>query len=226
MPSHNKHTLKRFDSELETIRAHILEMGGLVETQLQQALLALCMANTHLANQVIDQDQRVNQLEVKIDGLCCRTIACHQPTANDLRSIVTATKLIVQLERIGNEAKKIAHMAERRALQYRLVMTRFTDIRQVAESTQKLLQASLDSFARLDPDAAHTVIMDTLSLKEEFGTIFRHLVAYITENPRTISSSLDILFIAKAIERTADYITVMSELVIESSDRNTEAQAA
>jgi phosphate transport system protein len=226
MPPHNKHTLKRFDSELETIRAHILEMGGLVEMQLQQALLALCMANTHLANQVIDQDQRVNQLEVKIDGLCCRTIACHQPTANDLRSIVTATKLIVQLERIGNEAKKIAHMAERRALQYRLVMTRFTDIRQVAESTQKLLQASLDSFARLNPDAARTVIMDTISLKEEFGTLFRHLVGYITENPRTISSSLDILFIAKAIERIADYITVMSELIIESSDRHAEAQAA
>lgn len=226
MPPHNKHTLKRFDSELETIRAHILEMGGLVEMQLQQALLALCMANTHLANQVIDQDQRVNQLEVKIDGLCCRTIACHQPTANDLRSIVTATKLIVQLERIGNEAKKIAHMAERRALQYRLVMTRFTDIRQVAESTQKLLQASLDSFARLNPDAARTVIMDTISLKEEFGTLFRHLVGYITENPRTISSSLDILFIAKAIERIADYITVMSELIIELSDRHTEAQAA
>ncbi len=226
MSPQHKHTLKRFDAELETIRSHIMEMGGLVEMQFQNALLALCMANSHLARQVIDQDQRVNQYEVKIDSLCCSAIACHQPTANDLRSIVTATKIIVQLEHIGDEAKKIAHMAEQRALQYRLVMTRFTDIRHVAESTQKLLQEVLDSFARLDADSARRVIQDAGLLKEEFAILLRNLIGYITENPRSISSSLDVLFIAKSIERSVDFISTMSGLVIEASNRHVEVQFA
>lgn len=226
MPPHNKHTLKRYDTGLEAIRASIMEMGGLVELQFQHALHALCETDTHLARQVVDQDQRVNQLEVKIDGLCCSAIARYQPTAGDLRALVTATKIIVPLERIGDEAKKIAHMAEQRALQYQLVMPRFSEIRHSAEATRKMLQEVLDSFARLDPASARRVMEENDLLKKEFDSILRNLVVYMSENPRAISASLDTLFIAKAIERVVDHIRQISALVIESSGRHVEALPA
>jgi phosphate transport system protein len=217
--SQDEHTLKRFDNELEAIRAHTLEMGGLVELQFKQAMHALRESNAYLARQTIDQDQRVNQLEVEIDALCCNAIACYKPTASDLRLIITATKIIVHLERIGDEAKKIAHMTERRAHSHRLAIPRFSKINHATELTQAMLKDVLDSFARFDPISARKLIDNHDTVKEEFDSTLRHLIEYMTENPHTISTSLEFFLITKAIEHIGDHVKFIAELVIESSNR-------
>jgi len=217
--SQDEHTLKRFDIELTAIRSHILEMGGLVEMQFKQAMQALRKSNAYLARNIIDQDQRVNRLEVEIDALCCNAIACYKPTASDLRMLVTATKIIVHLERIGDESKKIAHMAERRAYQCHLAMPRFNEINHATELTRDMLKDVLDSFARYDPIAARKLINRSDLVKEEFDSILRHLIEFMTENPHTISTSLEFLLITKAIERISNHVKFVAELVMESSNR-------
>ena len=221
--SAKEHTLQRFDNELESIRAHILEMGGLVEVQFKQALLALGESNSYLARQVIEQDQQVNQFEVTIDRLCCNIIACHKPTASDLRLIITATKIIAQLERIGDEAKKIADIAERRAKSYRLSIYRFPAIRHAAELTQNMLKEVLDSIARFDPLSASKVIDQNHLVVEEYSVILHNLIEFMSKNPTTITTSIESLFIAKSIERISDHIKNISELVINASNRYNES---
>jgi phosphate transport system protein len=180
---------------------------------------ALIKSNANLARQTIDQDQRVNRLEVEIDALCCNAIACYKPTASDLRLIVTSTKIIMHLERIGDEAKKIAHISERRAQQYNLVMPRFSDIGHATGLTMESLKDVLDSFARLDFISARKVIDRNGLGKEKFDSILRNLVEFMTENPHAISTLLECLLITKAIERISDHVKFIAELVMESSNR-------
>jgi len=215
----DEHILKRFDNELKSIRTRTLEMGGLVEMQFKQAMHALRESNAYLARKIIDQDQRVNLLEVEIDALCCNALACHKPTASDLRLIITATKIIVHLERIGDEAKKIAHMTERRAHSHHLAIPRFSKINHATELTQVTLKDVLDSFARLDPVSAGKLMDRNDTVKEELDSTLRHLVEYMTENPHTISTSLEFFLITKAIERISDHVKFIAELVIEASNR-------
>lgn len=215
----DEHTLKRFDNELEAIRAHTLEMGGLVEMQFKQAMQALTKSNANLARKIIDQDHQVNRLEVKIDALCCNAIACHKPNASDLRLIVTVTKVIMHLERIGDEVKKVANMVERRAQQYHLAIPRFSEIDHATELIQDLLKEVLDSFARFDPKVARKTIDRNDLVKQEFDSILRHLIEFMTENPHTISTSLDFFLITKAIERISEHVKAIAELVMEASNR-------
>lgn len=217
--SQDEHTLKRIDTELKAIRARIQEMGGLVEMQFEQAMQALRKSNANSARRIIDQDQQVNRLEVEIDALCCNAIARYKPTASDLRLIVTATKIIVHLERIGDEAKKIAHMTERRAQQYQLAMPRFSEINHATELTQSMLKDVLDSYARLDPISARKLIDRNDLVKEEFDSILRHLIEFMTENPHTISTSLEFFLITKAFERIGDHVKFIAELIIKTSNR-------
>jgi phosphate transport system protein len=220
----DEHTLKRFDTELEEIRSHILKMGGLVEIQFKLAMHALFEPNTYIARQVVDQDQQVNRMEIEIDGLCCSAIARHKPTASDLRLIVNATKLIGHLERIGDEAKKIAGIAERRAQQYRLAIPRAVKVNHLTDLIQTMLEDALHSFARHDPLSAKKIIDRNDFLKDGFSTLNQHLIEFMTENPHTISASLENLFIVKAVERIGDHIKYISELVINSSNRYYDAQ--
>jgi phosphate transport system protein len=168
---------------------------------------------------VIDQDQQVNRLEVDIDSLCCAAIARHKPKASDLRLIVNATKIIMHLERIGDEAKKIANIAERRAHQYHLTILRPLKINHATKMTQTLLSEVLLCFARLDPISARSISGQNDLLKSEIVGLFHHLIEFMSEDPHKISASLEILFIAKAIERIGDHIKSISELVIHSSNR-------
>ena len=217
--THDEHTLKRFDTELEDIRTYILKMGGLVEIQFKLALHALFEANTYIARQVVDQDQQVNRMEVEIDSLCCSAIARHNPKASDLRLIVNATKIIVHLERIGDEAKKIAGIVERHTQQYRLAAPRTLKISNISGLTQTMLQDALHSFARMDQLSARKICAQNDLLKEEFFKVFHHLIEFMAASPHTISVSLETLFIVKAIERIGDHIKFISELVINSSNR-------
>lgn len=212
MPS--EHIYKQFDADMEAVRARVLEMGGMVEEQVNQAVEALTSGNTKLAEQVIDQDHRVNALEVAADEACTQIIALRQPTASDLRMILTIIKTITDLERIGDEAAKIARFAIKVYDSDRIVTPRYNEIKYMAGMATKMLRESLDAFARLDVSGAAGVARQDMEVDEEFHLITRHLITFMMEDPRTISTFIDLLFVVKAIERIGDHAKNIAEQVI------------
>jgi len=217
--SQNAHTFTKFDDDLNSIRAHILEMCELVEMQFRQSLLALFDANPVIARQVVDQDYSVNKLEELIDSLCVTAIARQQPTASDLRSIVIATKIVMELERICDEAKKIARIADRLAQRRHMTKQRLSGVRLAAQLAQQKLTEAIDSFARLDTFSAYKLLDFEDLINEEFNAIFREMVQSMTDDPRTISSSLELIIVAKAIERIGGHTKQISKLVIDAANR-------
>ncbi|MDP2144842.1 MAG: phosphate signaling complex protein PhoU [Gallionella sp.] len=213
MPS-NDHISRQFDAELEAIRANVLQMGGLVESQIKSAVESLLSGDVALMTRVIEDDHRVNAMEVKIDEACSHVIARRQPTAGDLRLIMTVVKTITDLERIGDEAEKIARMAKLLSQKHGLALPRYHEISHAAEIAVDMLRKSLDAFARLDVAMAAQVVRQDDQVDEEFRAIMRYLITFMMEDPRTISTSLEILFVAKAIERIGDHAKNMAEYVI------------
>ena len=213
MPS-NDHISRQFDAELEAIRANVLQMGGLVESQIKSAIESLLSGDVALMTRVIEDDHRVNAMEVKIDEACSQVIARRQPTAGDLRLVMTVVKTITDLERIGDEAEKIARMAKLLSQKHGLALPRYHEISHAAEIALEMLRKSLDAFARLDVALAAQVVRLDEQVDEEFRAIMRYLITFMMEDPRTISTSLEILFVAKAIERIGDHAKNMSEYVI------------
>ena len=209
-----EHTSKQFDAELEAVRARVLQMGGLVESQIQLAIEALTSGDVALMNRVIADDHRVNAMEVEIDDNCNQIIARRQPAAGDLRMVMTVIKTITDLERIGDEAEKIARMAKLLSQKERLRLPRYHEIKHAAELALDMLRKSLDAFARLDLATAAQVVRQDEQVDEEFRTIMRYLITFMMEDPRTISTALEILFVAKAIERIGDHAKNMSEYVV------------
>ena len=209
-----EHTSKRYDAELETIRSRVLQMGGLVETQITAAIEALTTGNLQLAEQVVTSDHRVNALEVQIDEDCAHIIARRQPAAQDLRMIMTVIKMITDLERIGDEAEKVARMTKLIYSSERLLLPRFADVKIAGGYALEMLKKALDSFARVDVTAAAAVVKQDRLLDEQFRGIMRQLITFMMEDPRTISTSIEILFVAKALERIGDHAKNMSEYVV------------
>jgi phosphate transport system protein len=210
----SEHTSKQFDAELEAVRARVLQMGGLVESQIRLAVEALLNGDVALMNRVIADDHRVNALEVEVDESCNQIIARRQPAAGDLRMVMTVIKTITDLERIGDEAEKIARMAKLLSQKERLNLPRYNEIKHAAELALDMLRKSLDAFARLDLSTAAQVVRQDERVDEEFRTIMRYLITFMMEDPRTISTALEILFVAKAIERIGDHAKNMSEYVV------------
>ncbi|MGO8753942.1 MAG: phosphate signaling complex protein PhoU [Gallionellaceae bacterium] len=210
----SEHTSRQFDAELEAVRARVLQMGGLVESQIRLAVEALLSGNVGLMNRVIADDHRVNAMEVEIDESCNQIIARRQPAAGDLRMVMTVIKTITDLERIGDEAEKIARMAKLLSQKERLNLLRYNEIKHAAELALDMLRKSLDAFARLDLTTAAQVVRQDEQVDEEFRTIMRYLITFMMEDPRTISTALEILFVAKAIERIGDHAKNMSEYVV------------
>ncbi len=217
----SEHISKQFDAELEAVRTCVLQMGGLVEEQIEKAIEAFTAGDKELINRIIADDRRVNAMEVSIDEMCSQIIARRQPTAGDLRMIMTVIKTITDLERIGDEAEKIARMAkliyeaDRIYMpRFSMHMSRFIEIRHVASIALEMLRKSLDAFARLDLTAAAQVVRQDEQVDEEFRSIMRQLITFMMEDPRTISTALEILFVAKAIERIGDHAKNMSEYVV------------
>jgi phosphate transport system protein len=209
-----EHTSKQFDQELETVRARVLQMGGLVEEQIINAVESLVSGNIELADTVVANDHRVNALEVGLDEECSHIIARRQPTAGDLRMLMMVVKTITDLERIGDEAAKIARMAKLIYERDRITTPRFSQIKHMSELVLDMLRKSLDSFARLDPSGTGQIARQDLEVDEQFRSELRHLITYMMEDPRTISMFIDILFAAKAIERIGDHAKNMSEYVV------------
>jgi phosphate transport system protein len=209
-----EHTLKQFDAELEALRARVLQMGGLVEEQIVRAMEALSSGNTKIAARVVDDDHRVNALEVAIDEECSTIIARRQPAAVDLRMLMMVVKTITDLERIGDEAAKIARMTQLIYEADRPFVPRTSEVRHMADVALAMLRNALDSFARLDLTVAAKVVRQDDSVDDAFRGILRQLITFMMEDPRTISHAIEILFIAKAIERIGDHAKNMSEYVV------------
>jgi phosphate transport system protein len=208
-----EHTSKQFDAELESVRSRVLHMGGLVEQQITRAMEALISGDMELMERVIADDHRVNALEVDLDESCSHIIARRQPAAGDLRLLITVIKTITDLERIGDEAEKIARMAKLIHGAGRVNMPRM-DLSNVADRALAMLRQSLDAFARLDVSEAMAVVRQDSAVDDQFRAIMRQLITFMMEDPRTITRSLEILFIAKAIERIGDHSKNMAEYVI------------
>ncbi|HMX16535.1 MAG TPA: phosphate signaling complex protein PhoU [Rhodocyclaceae bacterium] len=209
----SEHIVKQFDTELESIRTRVLQMGGLVEQQIVRAMEGLGNGDPLLLEQVINNDHRVNRLEVELDEACVHIIARRQPTAVDLRMIMTVVKTITDLERIGDEAKKIAKMS-RRLHDDEAGFAPHIELRHVADVAVGMLKKALDAFARIDLTASAQVVRQDKEVDAEFKGIMRQLITFMMEDPRTISRSLDLLFIAKSIERIGDHAKNLSEYVV------------
>ena len=214
MVTMTEHVSKRFDSELESLRSRVMQMGGLVETQITHAIDAFVQGDMDRMEQVIGDDDQVNGLEVSIDDDCAHIIARRQPTASDLRMVMAVSKIVTDLERIGDEAAKIARMAREIYKRDRLQVPRLTDIRTVGDIGVTMLRDVLDAFVRLDVTAAMRIIREDIAVDDHFRGILRQLITYMMEDPRTISTALDIIFIAKAIERIGDHAKNIAEDVI------------
>ncbi|TCV84332.1 phosphate signaling complex protein PhoU [Sulfurirhabdus autotrophica] len=209
-----EHIFKQFDADLEAVRSQVLKMGGLVEEQIIHAIDALATGNTELADQVIANDHRVNALEVAIDEDCSHIIARRQPTAGDLRIVMMIVKTITDLERIGDEAAKIARMTKLIYSKDAVSAPRFLEIKHMGNLVLEMLRKSLDAFARLEVSSAGQIARQDIQVDEEFRLVLRHLITFMMEDPRTISVAIDILFAAKAIERMGDHAKNMSEYVV------------
>jgi len=208
-----QHILKKFDTELEDLRSRVLAMGGLVEEQFLRAMDGLEHGNLGMIEQTITNDHLVNRHEVELDEACNHVIARLQPTAVDLRMVMTVVKIITDLERIGDEAKKIAKMA-RELHSDKLRAVPRIELRSTANIAVSMLRKSLDSFARVDESVSYEVAQQDREVDAGFKATMRQLITFMMEDPRTISSSLDLLFVARAIERIGDHAKNISEYVV------------
>ena len=201
-----EHTIKQYDQELELLRGRILQKGGLVESQLRMAIDCFEQGDLRKADEVVDADERVDDEEVELGRLIVNLIVRRQPAANDLRLIMGVSRAVTDLERIGDEATKIARAARWVHEKDVVVRTpRIRDIRVSGEAALSMLRGALDAFARLDAVAAAEIIREDKGVDEHFRLILRQLITFMMEDPRTITGSLDTVWVAKAIERIGDH---------------------
>lgn len=207
------HISRQFNAELEDIRSRVLQMGGLVEQQIGKAITALVSSDTTMANAVATEDYKVNQMEVAIDEECSQIIARRQPAASDLRLVVAVIKTITDLERIGDEAEKIARMALRLAGEER-PKTNYMEIQALGNHVRQMVHDTLDAFARLDIEAAIRIAREDDRVDSEYEGIMRQMITYMMEDPRTISRTLNVVWAARALERIGDHACNICEYVI------------
>ncbi|HHL45131.1 MAG TPA: phosphate signaling complex protein PhoU [Gammaproteobacteria bacterium] len=206
------HISQQFDADLEEVRNNVLAMGGLVEQQLANALTALTENDSRLGESVITNDYKVNALEVTIDEECNRILALRQPTAIDLRLIVAIIKTITDLERIGDEAEKIGHLAVQLADQGG--NDKFSALAHLGEHARKMTHDALDAFARLDVEQAIQVVKEDLKTDKEYEAISRQLITFMMEDPRSISRFLNVMWAARSLERIGDHARNICEYII------------
>lgn len=208
-----EHTYKQFNIELEEIRSGALKMGGLVEAQVTNALEGLRTGDIALLDQVIAGDQQVNLMQIELDDECNHIIAKRQPAAVDLRLVMTVIKTVSDLERIGDEAKKIAKSAKRLHLAETGVTPR-VDLAHAAQLAISMLHAALDAFARADATIAPRLKGEDTEIDACFKAVMRQLITFMMEDPRTITNGLELLFAAKAVERIGDHALNIAEYVV------------
>jgi phosphate transport system protein len=210
----DKHLSSQFDADLNAVSSKVLEMGGLVEAQIMNAMHALNHFDAEVADRVITAEVRLNSMEVEIDEECSNIIARRQPAARDLRLLMAISKTITNLERAGDEAEKIAKRVKRIMEDGHARAVNIAEIKLAGELAVTILRRALDAFARLDTVAAAQIVRDDKAIDEEFRAFVRKLITYMMEDPRTISVGLDFLFIAKAVERIGDHAKNIAEFII------------
>ena len=209
-----KHISSQFDVELTSVSSRVMELGGLVESQIRHAVYALSQFSLEVAEKVIAAEAQVNAMEVEIDRDLSSIIARRQPTAIDLRLLIAISKTTANLERAGDESEKIARMVKAIVASGAARSLPASELRVAADLASGLLRKALDAFARLDVTAAISILKEDDLIDAEFDGFVRKLVTYMMEDPRTISASLDLLFIAKAIERIGDHAKNIAEFII------------
>lgn len=210
----NQHISHQFDEEMSNLRTQVLKMGGLVEQQIRDAIEALQATDGSQAEKIIRRDHKVNALEVVIDETCTQILARRQPAASDLRMVVAVIKTITDLERIGDEAEKIARMALNLSEEGASFSNRYAGIRHLGQLVANMVHNVLDAYARLDVDAAVRVVRDDEEADKEYQDLLRMLITFMMEDPRTISEVLDVIWAARALERIGDHAKNIGEYVI------------
>jgi phosphate transport system protein len=210
----DKHISSQFDAELNSISTHVLEMGGMVEAQLHQAVYALVNMSLETAHQVIENEARINQMELQIDHEIISTIGRRQPTARDLRFLMAISRTTQNLERAGDEVARIARMVKSIIENGTPRNLPTSELRLASDLAASMLRKTLDSFARLDTTMALAIIKGDDDIDREYNGFLRKLITYMMEDPRTISPSLDLLFLAKSIERVGDHAKNIAEQII------------
>jgi phosphate transport system protein len=207
------HILSRYNADLQGIRSGVLQMGGLVEQQLHNGVQALADGDVRLGEEVARLDHKVNAMEVAIDDDCSRVLATRNPTASDLRLIVAVIKTITDLERIGDETEKLGHIAARLGSLERPA-DRYREVKHLGDLVAEMVHGALDAFARLDTEAALAVARRDRIVDEEYEAIQRQCITFMMEDPRTIRRALDVLWVARALERIGDHAKNICEYVI------------
>ena len=211
--SFENHIMTQFDEELEEIRTQLMEMGGKVEQQLKNAIQAVIKADSSLAEEVIREERLVDEMEVDIDEACILIIARRQPAASDLRFVMMVTKAINDLERIGDEARKIANHAVILSEQDGLSQG-YKEVRHLGDSVSGMLANALDAFARFDVDAAMKTLEEDTQVDLDYKSALRELVTYMMEDPRSISRAINVLWVVRSLERIGDHAKNLCEQIV------------
>jgi phosphate transport system protein len=207
------HTSRRFNEDLERVRAKVLTMGGFVEQQLSQALTALVQGDSALGQSVASQDYKVNGMEVSIDEECSRILATRAPAAGDLRMVVATIKTITDLERIGDECERIGAIAARLANVERPA-DRYREVKHLGRTVQLMVHNMLDACARLDSALALETARNDRVVDEEYESIQRQCITFMMEDPRTIRRALEVMWVVRSLERIGDHAKNICEYII------------
>ncbi|HHI93495.1 MAG TPA: phosphate signaling complex protein PhoU [Gammaproteobacteria bacterium] len=207
------HISQQFNEELEAVRHKVLTMGGLVEEQIENATTALVSGDVDQAEGVISRDYQVNAFEVAVDEESIQILARRQPAAGDLRLIVAVIKTITDLERMGDQAEKVARMAIHLADMER-PKNQYSELEHLSEQVRKMLRGALDAFARMDAEAAANVAQEDLKVDAEYDAIMRQMITFMMEDPRNVRRTLDTMWSARALERIGDHARNICEYVI------------
>lgn len=211
--THTQHISQKFNDELDNLRNQVLIMGGLVEKQVVNAVSALENNDTQLAEQVVEVERTVDQLEIDIDEDCIMIIARRQPTAFDLRMVMTVIRTIHDLERIGDEANKIAKMALQLAEEGQAPRG-YTEIRHISTNVRSMLASTLDAFARYDSESAYAAIKADEQIDLDYRSALREMITYMMEDPRSISRVMNITWVLRSLERIGDHAKNICEHIV------------
>ncbi|MDN3524941.1 phosphate signaling complex protein PhoU [Halomonas sabkhae] len=210
---HSQHISRQFNHELEELKTHLMAMGGLVEKQVQDAVNSLLDADSSLAERVVDNDRAVNDMQIKIDDECTRVLARRQPAASDLRLVLAVIRAASDLERIGDEASKIARNAIE-LIENDSGSRGFVEVRIISEHVRRMMRDSLTSFARFDTDLALQIVEEDQKVDSEYQSAMRSLMTFMMEDARSISPVLGIMWILRALERVGDHANNLAEYVV------------
>ncbi|KPQ25900.1 phosphate signaling complex protein PhoU [Halomonas sp. hl-4] len=211
--THSTHISRQFNQELEELKTHLMAMGGMVEKQVQDAVFALLENDSRLAEKVRDNDRQVNDLQIQIDDECTRVLARRQPAASDLRLVLAVIRATSDLERIGDEASKIARNALTLSENSNTVRG-LVEVRHISEHVRKMLRDSLTAFARFDTELAMQVIREDEFVDGEYGSAMRSLMTFMMEDSRSITSVLSVMWVLRALERVGDHANNLAEHVV------------